>query len=225
MPYRKTVFANEEIYHVFNRGVAGLPIYHHTYNYSRFIQLLDYYRFTNTPTSFSRFLKLPLEEKGRILENLKKENNLQVEILAFCLMPNHFHLLLKQISEKGIKSFISNVQNGYAKYFNIKKERSGPLFQSAFKAVRIETDEQLLHVSRYIHLNPATAYIITIEKLIDYHWSSFATYLGINSTDFPFVKPEFILNFFKSPEKYKEFVFNQAEYQRELANIKHLILE
>lgn len=225
MPYRKTVLATGEIYHTFNRGVAGLPIFHSASNYSRSIELINYCRFANTPTSFSQLMKLPAEERKLILDSLTKENNLQVEILAFCLMPNHFHLLLKQITEKGITSFMSNTQNGYAKYFNIKEGRGGPLFQSAFKAVRIETDEQLLHVLRYIHLNPSTGYVVEIEKLTEYPWSSLPDYLENINQRFAFVNPKVILNFFKNREKYKEFVFNQAEYQRELANIKHLTLE
>lgn len=225
MPYRKTVLATGEIYHVFNRGVASLPIFHSISNYSRFLQLIDYYRFVNVPSSFSNLMKIPVEKRGPILENLKKENNLQVEILVFCLMPNHFHLLLRQISEKGITKFMGNIQNGYAKYLNIKENRGGPLFQSAFKAVRIATDEQLMHVSRYIHLNPSTGYLVEIERLMDYPWSSLSDYCSDIKQKFAFVNPKFILGFFKSREKYKEFVLNQAEYQRELANIKHLVLE
>ncbi|MBI2196717.1 transposase [Candidatus Daviesbacteria bacterium] len=189
---------------------------------------MDYYRFADTPVSFSHFMKVPFEERNLILDKLKKQNNLQVEILVFCLMPNHFHLLLKQITEKGITNFISNVQNGYAKYINIKEDRAGPLFQSAFKGVRIETDEQLLHVSRYIHLNPSTGYLVGIEKLIEYPWSSLPDYLESANKKFAFVSPDLILSFFGSRGsrgKYKEFVLNQAEYQRKLANIKHLVLE
>ena len=117
------------------------------------------------------------------------------------------------------------IQNGYAKYINIKENRVGPLFQSAFKAIRITTDEQLLHVSRYIHLNPSTEYLVKTEKLLEYPWSSFPTYLDEKILDFHFVNPEPVLSFFKTRDLYKEFVFDQAEYQKELSNIKHLMLE
>lgn len=225
MPYRQTVLAASELYHVFNRGVARLPIFLSVNHYSRFLQLIDYYRFANTPTSFSSLMKLPIEEREPILNNLKKENNLQVEILVFCLMPNHYHFLLKQVSEKGITNFMGNIQNSYVKYLNIKEDRVGPLYQSPFKAKRIETDEQLLHVSRYIHLNPSTGFVVEIEKLTEYPWSSLPTYLGKTSKSFSFVNPKPILDSFKNPDQYKEFVFNQAEYQRELAKIKHLVME
>ncbi|MDO8498435.1 MAG: transposase [bacterium] len=170
-------------------------------------------------------MKSPLDSRRQITDNLQKENDLLVEILAFCLMPNHFHLLLKQISEKGIINFMGNVQNSYVKYLNIKEGRIGPLFQSAFKGKRIETDEQLLHVSRYIHLNPSTSYLVEQEKFAEYPWSSLPIYISNSSTYNTFVNPRLILEFFKSGEKYREFLDDQAGYQQELANIKHLTME
>lgn len=227
MPVRQTIFAQDQIYHIFNRGVASQTIFLSQRHYSRFLQLIDYYRFANTPVSFSHLMKTPTEIKQQVFENLIKENKLQIEVLSFCLMPNHFHLLLKQILEKGIVKFMGNVQNSYVKYLNIKEKRVGPLFQSAFKAKIIETEEQLLHVSRYIHLNPVTAYLIKQEKLIEYPWSSLSSYLN-NNNIFPkklFVNTKIINIFFKTQENHKEFIFDQVEYQRELAKIKHLVLE
>lgn len=225
VPYRKTIFVQDQAYHTFNRGVARSPIFFSTQHYARFLQLVDYYRFANTPTSFSQLMKIPVETRQQIINGLRKENNLQVEILAFCLMPNHFHFLLKQIAEKGIINFMGNLQNSYVKYLNIREERVGPLFQSAFKAKRIETDEQLIHVSRYIHLNPSTDYLIEIEKLTEYLWSSLPSYLDSTSVYNSLIKSDIIINFFKNKNAYKEFIFDRAHYQRELAKIKHLILE
>ncbi len=223
VPYRKTIFAQDQIYHVFNRGVASLPIFLSKAYHQRFIQLIEYYRFVNTPISFSHFIQIAKETKDQIIETLIKENIVHIEILAFCLMPNHFHFLLKQISDKGIIKFMSNLQNGYVKYLNIKGGRVGPLFQSAFKAKHIESDEQLLHVSRYIHLNPTTSYLVSKEKLSQYPWSSFPSYIG--SSLYLFVNTEIINSFFKDQEKHKEFIIDQIDYQRQLANIKHLVLE
>lgn len=225
MPYRKVVLVPQQIYHIFNRGVAALPIYLNTKSYLRFLNLVDYYRFSNTPFSFSKLISLPKEERESIRTELKKENAIHVGILAYCLMPNHFHFLLKQITDKGISVFMTNLQNSYVKYFNIKNERAGPLFQSMFKAVIIETDEQLLHMSRYIHLNPSTAYIVEPENLEDYKWSSLNHYLNKDFSSFSFVNPEMILNFFKKREDYRKFVLDQASYQRELNKIKHLTHE
>lgn len=224
MPYRNVVLAQDQVYHAYNRGVAALPIFHSHKDYSRFLTLIDYYRFMNTPASFSQIIKLPYDEKDQILAGLKKENKVHVDVLSFCLMPNHFHLLLKQLTEKGISNFLSNLQNGYAKYFNIKNSRVGPLFQSMFKAVRIDTDEQLIHVSRYIHLNPSTGYIVEPKNLLEYDWSSMGTYLK-DGKSYPFVQTEIVLSLFKNAESYKQFILDQADYQRELDKIRHLILE
>jgi len=224
VPYRKTVLVKDEIYHIFNRGIAKMPIYSTSSDFIRFLDLIAYYRFANTPISFSHMKKLPREIRDEIINALQTEGNIHVEILAFCLMDNHFHFLIKQRTENGIAKFISNIQNGYAKYYNFKKERSGPLFQPMFKSVRIETDEQLLHVSRYIHLNPSTGYLVFEKDLHNYPWFSLGCYIE-NNIQYGFVSTEIISGLMKNKNSYREFVFDQIAYQRELAKIKHLIME
>ena len=118
---------------------------------------------------------------------------------------------------------LSNLQNGYSRYFNLKTERVGPLFQSRFKAKRIESDDILLHVSRYIHLNPVTSYLVEAEKLITYPWSSFPEYMGNFTTSF--LNKNIIISMIGGIKNYRKFVFNQTDYQRKLDKIKHLILE
>jgi putative transposase len=226
VPYRSVVLAPEQIYHILNRGVASLPIYLTSRNYVRFIDLVYYYRFSNTPISFSNLQKLPIEQRGILLERLESDNAVHVEVLAHCLMPNHFHFLLRQVTDNGISTFMRNIEDGYVKYFNIKNKRAGPLFQSMFKAVRIETDEQLIHVSRYIHLNPSTAFIVEPGELENYQWSSLGIYLNSKDSSVDsFVNKRTILGFFKNSTEYKKFVLDQADYQRELDKIKYLILE
>ncbi len=222
MPYRKLIFTNQEIYHIFNRGIAQAPIFLSFRDHQRFTNLIDYYRF-NPNLSFSHYNRLDKETRMQYLENLKKAGVPIVEILAFCLMSNHYHLLLKQIKDDGIKLFVSNLQNGYAKYFNTRHERSGSLFQSMFKAIRVETDEQLLHLSRYIHLNPSTSFLIEPENLPSYQWSSLPDYLG--KSDFKFINPGYVLGLLKNEEEYKNFILDQADYQRKLNKIKHMCLE
>lgn len=222
MPRRKIVLTTDEIYHVATRSIAQVPIFEQTRDYLRALEAIDYYRYTNTSISFSHYKRLQKEVKEAFIKNLRKHKTL-INILSFCLMPNHCHLLLKQNQDEGISTFMSNYQNSYAKYFNTKYKRVGGLFQSMFKAVRIETDEQLLHVSRYIHLNPASAYLIEIEQLKTYPWSSFPEYLNEQGREF--VDTELTLSLFKTRDDYKKFVFDQADYQRELQTIKHLLLE
>ncbi|MBI2326694.1 transposase [Candidatus Curtissbacteria bacterium] len=161
--------------------------------------------------------------KGDFIQNLMTNCPVILEILGFCLMPNHFHFLLKPNDDNSISSFVRNFQDSYAKYFNTKNDRVGSLFQAMFKAVRIETDEQLLHISRYIHLNPVSSFMLKAQSLEDYPWSSFREYLG--SGVYTFVNPKEILAFFKPKTRYKEFVLDQADYQQELEKIKHLTLE
>ncbi len=224
MPQRKTLLINDQIYHVFNRGIARMPIFSSLNDFYRFIEVVEYCRFANTPVSFSHLKKLSAEQRTVVLHALQKENNVQIEILCFCLMDNHFHFLVKQITKEGISTWMSNVQNGYAKYYNVKHQRIGPLFQPRFQAVRIETNEQLLHVSRYIHLNPSTGYLVTIENLSQYPWSSLSCYLD-DTSKYSFVNSELVLALINGKKNYQEFVFDQAAYQRELADIKHLTLE
>lgn len=222
MPYRKIPIVAGEIYHVFNRSVAKQPIFLYDRDYQRAIEVIKFYRHKDLPLRFSHYNRLPLEQKGKI-GNLIEESPIVIEILAFCLMPNHLHFLLKSLTEDGIIKFMSNLQNSYAKYFNIKHERTGTLFQPMFKAVRIESDGQLIHVCRYIHLNPVTAYLVkTIEGLENYPWSSYIYYL---SNSLSFISKELILSFFKNLKEFKKFTADQVDYQRRLDLIKHLSLE
>lgn len=223
MPYRKVPLVTNEAYHIVSRGIAQNSIFRNKRDYLRILNLVDFYRYSDPPLRFSHYYRLPVEKKENFLSDLRKNSEELVEIFAFCLMPNHTHFLLRQAEDKGISFFMRNLQNSYARYFNTKYQRSGALFQAMFKAVRIKTDEQLSHVSRYIHLNPVTSYLIEKEDLIGYPWSSFPEYMNKRSLEF--VNSDFILGSFKKREHYKHFVFDQADYQRELQKIKQLILE
>lgn len=224
MPGRKVILATNEIYHAFNRGVASQPVFLHKKDYQRAFNSFFYYQNSNLPLKYSHFIVQSLERKNDILKDLKSEKKFLVEIISFCFMPNHFHCLLKQTRDNGISKFLSNFTNSYTRYFNTKNERQGPLFQGKFKAVRVKTDEQFLHVNRYIHLNPYTSYIIrNFKDLENYPYSSFSEYLG--KTKANFCNKKIMLSHFKNLQAYKEFIFDQADYQRKLKTIKHLILE
>ena len=223
MPRRKTILANGEYYHVFNRGVASIPIFKNQASYRRFINLIDYLQYGNTPTSFSNFLKLSIADRQDIMTKLQIENRQLIEIISFCLMPNHYHFVLLQKVDKGISKFIANLQNSYGKYFNLRFNRAGPLVQPSFKAVRIETNEQLLHVTRYIHLNPITSFLVNEIEFLSYEWSSLPEYIT-NIKRYSFVNTDIVLDILDS-EQYKEFVFDQINYQQELHKIRHLMLE
>ncbi|OGH11746.1 MAG: hypothetical protein A2857_02780 [Candidatus Levybacteria bacterium RIFCSPHIGHO2_01_FULL_36_15] len=146
-----------------------------------------------------------------------------MDIIAYCFMNNHFHFLLKQLKDNGIVKFMAKFTNSYTKYFNTKYERVGPLFQGVFKAVHVEDDEQLLHLSRYIHLNPVTSYIIKSEDLSSYKWSSYQGYLKI--VENKMVNISEVGSFFKKPMDYEKFVLDQADYQKQTKFIEHLLID
>lgn len=224
MPYRQNPIVTGEIYHVFNRSIAQQPIFLNTRDYQRSLDLIAFYLYSNPSLRFSHYNRLSLLEKENFLKNLKEIDSKQIDILSYCLMPNHVHFLLKQTGNKGITKFISNFQNSYAKYFNIKNKRTGAVFQAMFKAVRIETDEQLLHVMRYIHLNPITSYVLrNITELENYPWCSYFYYIKKGNSDL--VNTQMIKEFFSSTKEFQKFISDQIDYQRQLEKIKHLLLE
>lgn len=222
MPGRSEPLITNEIYHVYNRGIHRQPTFTNVREYSRAIECLKYYRIPNPPVRLSKFLRLETERKTSIIEVMKGMEPL-VTIFAYCLMPNHFHLLLRQEKDSGISKYLSNFQNSYTRYSNVRHNLDGSLFLNQFKAVRIITDEQLIHVSRYIHLNPYTSYVVnSIDKLVSYKWSSLNTYLNIRND---FVETNTILDLFRNQREYKQFVLDQADYQRQLKKIAYLTLE
>lgn len=224
MPGREIPLITNEIYHVLNRGVASQPTFQNKKDYQRAFEAIFYYQFQSPPLKYSKFLELSNFSRQQILADLKKQKQFLVEILAYCFMPNHFHLILRQSSENGISKFMSNFTNSYTRYFNTKNKRNGPLFQGKFKAIRVETEEQFLHLSRYVHLNPYSSYVVkSLKELEEYPFSSLSEFLGKTKSNFCAKEP--ILANFKNPAAYQEFVFDQADYQRKLEEIKHITLE
>jgi len=224
MPGRKVVLATGEVYHLINRGNDRRPIFLGKRDHQRFLNTIVYYQYFLPSIKLSYFLVLSKEKRDQFIEKLSQNNKYLVEIICYCLMPNHFHFLVKQTEEGGISKFMSQIQNSYTRYFNVKNKRVGSLFQGQFKAKRIETDEQLIHLSRYIHLNPYTSFVVkTLQDLTNYPWSSFPEYIGKNKISF--LKKNLVFDLFNNAFDYQEFVFNQADYQRELEIIKHLTWE
>lgn len=219
---RNVVLATKEIYHIFNRGVERREIFTDKWEYRRALDTISYYRFLEPPIRYSKYIILDKKRRIQLL-NALLTSQLQVDVLAFCLMPNHFHLLLKQTANTGISRFVSKFCDSYSKYFNIKHDRVGPLFQGPFKAVRVESEEQLIHLSRYIHLNPISSFLIKESELDSYSWSSLHEYLApLGNT---LSNPRFIGGLFKSPSKYRVFVHNQIDYAQKLEHIKHLVFD
>ncbi len=221
MSYRRTPLVNGEFYHIFNRGVAKQPTFLNQYDYGQALLALSYYRFAKPPMKLSRFKELSIQQRNECLDKLQYTGK-HVEIVSFVFMPNHFHFLLKQTAENGISVFLSKFTNSYTKYFNTKRTRVGPIFQGVFKSVHVGSDEQLIHVSRYIHLNPVASFIIKDVDLFFYPWSSLPDYLRGRSS---LLNMGPVLENFSTKSNYKNFVLDQMDYSKQLERIKHLILE
>ncbi|OGE71980.1 hypothetical protein A2617_04900 [Candidatus Daviesbacteria bacterium RIFOXYD1_FULL_41_10] len=214
MPGRATPLVIGEYYHLFNRGSEKRDIFTQPRDYKRFLKTLYYYQYTGPKISFSKFTKSDF--------NSFKPNpeNKLVQILCYCLMPNHIHFLLKQVKENGISIFMSQLFNSYTKYFNTKYNRVGALFQGVFKSVLMESDEQLKHTSRYIHLNPVVAGLT--NDLFSYNWSSYYDFLTGNEK---ISSVNQVLNFFPSLGKYYKFVEDQVGYSKALRIIKRQAID
>jgi len=211
MPYDQAIFADNEFYHIYNRGVEKRTTFMDDRDYQRFLQTLEYYRFKEPAAKFSARNRPSLKSTNQNEETI-------VEIICFCLMPNHFHLILKQESESGITKFIRKVLNSYTKYFNTKYSRVGPLFQGAFKAKHIEGNEQLIHLSRYIHLNPLIDYLA--KELVSYKHSSYSEFVG---DKLGFCQTQYVLNQFTNPLDYQQFVLDQEDYGRSIKLLERAI--
>lgn len=179
------------------------------------LKFFDYYRFSKRPLAFSKLIRLKTRDQEAVFSQLEEK---QVEIVSFCIMPTHFHLLLLQLKKEGVSKFMSDIQNAYTRYFNTRFNRKGPLYETRFKSVEVGSEEQLLHVSRYIHLNPYSASLVkTRKELQNYPWSSLPEYFNQEEG---ICKKDLILSQFSSIKKYREFVFDQADYQRSLQRLK-----
>lgn len=222
MSGRQSPLVSGEYYHVFNRGVAKQAIFGTRSDYERAMLTLEYYRFTNPPIKLSKFKDLSLEDKTGIEKQLKHKNDRLVDILGFVLMPNHFHFLLKQNNDGGISKYISQFSNSYTRYYNTRNNRVGPMFQGAFKSVKVESIEQLIHLSRYIHLNPYVSSIVKKTELENYLWSSLPIYLGKTNN---VIDLDPVVSQFRGGSSYKDFVFDHADYARELEVVKHLTID
>lgn len=207
--------ATGEVYHILNRSVQKLPIFQGKRECNFFLEAMEYYLQVEPP------VKLSLYKTNKDKFNIKKDDNFLVSVIAYCLMPNHFHLILKQLAEEGIKKYIQRLTNSFAHYYSKKYESSGHLFEGNFKAVHVGSDEQLWHLSRYLHLNPVSGYLA--ENPEDYLFSSYGIYLGEKKSNF--VDPSLVMENFSSPGKYKSFVEDRKDYQRVLEEIKRLTLE
>lgn len=189
MPSKNIVrqFDTDSYYHIYNRGVEKRKVFLDSQDYTVFLSLLKRH-LDNEPHR---------DKSGRVYKQYK-----DVELLAFCLMPNHFHLLVYQGEDtQAYGRLLHSVSTAYTMYFNRRHKRVGYLFQGKFKAVKIDKEDYLQHISRYIHMNP--------KDYTKYEWSSLPYYLENRQTGW--LQPQRIMGLFgDSSKEYKEFM---ADYE------------
>ncbi|MBI4118697.1 MAG: transposase [Parcubacteria group bacterium] len=214
-------FSLDEYYHIYNRGVDKRFIFGSDMDYRRFLMLL-YLCNSNNPVDIAEHI-----QEGRSFRDILSidTGDLITALGAYVLMPNHFHLLVKETEVGGVSKFMGKVSTGYSMYFNKKYERDGSLFQSRFQAKHISKDEYLKYVFAYIHLNP----IKLIESnwkeigiknsfaaqkfLSDYSYSSYFDYIGIERLERKILNTEVFPDYFGSKRIFKDFVFDWLSYK------------
>ncbi len=221
---RKEALANGEIYHVFNRSIADYKVFNDENDFLRIKRLLQYFRLENMSIKFSHFIDQDRVKENGFEEYLSatcQDKEAIVQIITYCVMPTHLHLILKQTKDNGVSLFMGNILNSYARYFNTRHGRKGPLWEGKFKNVHVESDEQLLHLTRYVHLNPVTAYLV--DKPEKWATSSYEEYLLKQDLTKSICSYSDVLKI--DPKEYQKFVDDRIDYQRELALIKNLTID
>ncbi len=219
---RKTPFAKGECYHIFNRGVDKRRVFENRRDFSRFFLSLDLlndeedglmqlfrdFKKSNPKAQFSNFPKLSFGKRRPL-----------IKLIAYCLNPNHYHLLVQQVADNGIERFMHKLGTSHTKYFNQKNERSGALFQGRFKSVHIESNEQLLYVSAYVNCNSE---VHKIAKADNYEWCSFPEYIGRRKGGLCHKK--IVLGQFRNLREYQKFAKINAKEMKSKKEAEKLML-
>jgi len=206
MPVKNVVkeFVSDSYYHVYNRGVYHQDTFVNESDYSTFLSLFKRHLSIHSTQDITR----------RTFPHLRKE----VELLAYCLMPNHFHLLIYNKKEAGLTDLMRSVMTAYSMHFNKAHKRKGVLFESSYKASLIKNEAYLWHISRYIHLNPQDLGM----DYSSYPHSSYGYYLGTKQSEW--ISPKRILETHSSElNNYPDFVADYKSTRQDLQQIKHLL--
>ena len=200
---RKTEFANNEYYHIYNRGVDKRDVFCEKEDYLRFLKSMREFN-NNLSDSQKGYIKRIVPEKKRFNLGYPRLNlffSPLVEIICFCLNLNHYHIILKQLADGGITQFMRKLGTGYTMFFNKKYNRSGSLFQGRYKSIHIDNNEYILWLSGYVNGNSE---IHKITKAENYKWCSYQDYLGKRNGTL--CNKKIILSQFKNTEEYKNYV-------------------
>lgn len=194
----RKVYVPESYYHIYNRGVNKEAVYREEEDFAIFLSLLK------------RYLGREAERKPNRTWHPNFYNS--IELLAFCLMDNHFHLFIYQQDAEAMAKLMTSLTVSYGMYFNKKYGRVGPIFQRCYRAVRMTDESQFLHISRYIHMNPA--------EYETYEWSSLPYYLQKKHASW--IRPARILEVFKDQQTdYRQFLSDYKNRRDELVSLKN----
>lgn len=210
-------FATGEVYHIYSRSIANFKIFNTANDFERIRLLLRLQQGTKRQQPLSWLIKIGPQRVNQAIEESCVAGS-RVQVIAFCIMQTHFHLLLRQTEKDGISDYMNDGLNSYTRYFNTKCKRKGPLWESRFQDRHVKTSDDALHMTRYIHLNPVTAGLV--ERPGDWKYSSYGEYLNMISRNECLCEFRDIVNLM--PESYKKFVANRIDYQRKLARLKKI---
>ncbi|MDD4202881.1 MAG: transposase [Candidatus Omnitrophica bacterium] len=194
---KNDVLMLQPIYHVCNKSIEGYNIFRSDHEYQRFLMSLSYYKYGKQTNRFARYLQLINEFKA---PEINKTNQL-VNIYTYCIMPTHYHLLVEELVEKGIEKFVHMVETSYAVFFNTKYKRKGHLWQNKYKKIPLTSNNQFLHTTRYLHINPVKSRLIINPK--DWKHSSYLYYISKEKNP---LLDDFTKYMSLSRSDYKEFV-------------------
>jgi len=235
MPSRHTIkeYRENRYYHVYNRGVEKRKIFCEEKDFAVLLSYLKTYLLPKDEHKLFDIIASPLsgwKEKDQANKLLRLNNfSDSIQLVSYCLMNNHYHMIIWQKTENAMDQFMNSLWTRYTMYFNKQEKRVGPLFQDVYKAVLVETDEQLLHLSRYIHRNPiAKRHLRNLasqgDALRSYSYSSYLDFIGEHNSDW--VHPEHILTYWKEYQKksYEAFVLEAGIEEVSVQIIKPVII-
>lgn len=240
MPSKRPPLVNGETYHIVIRAIEGLKLFRDKQDYYRMVHNL--FEFNDEKSVASTFRVIQHLAKKKQLTGsdpiylMEGKRKILIEILVFCLMPNHVHLLVRQVKDGGISKFMKKIGAGYAAYYNQKYKRVGHVFQGRYKIVHIKSDKQLITVFVYIHTNPVAIIfprwkekgITDLRKAIsyieNYKWSSYSDYLG-NKNFSSVTSREFLIQTMGGVKECRRFVNDWLEFKKELSDFDKIAIE
>lgn len=213
MATRYYSFAPQEYYHIYNRGNSKQPLFKSERDYNRFKNIL-YIANTSEPFKLRDF------EDRDVYEVTRKDE--YVHIGAYCLMPNHYHLLLTPAQDGGVPKFMLKLATSYALYFNKKYQRIGSLYEGPYRAKYVDSDRYLKYLFAYIHLNPFRSKdevvypFLDEQRFLEYIHSSLPDYLGVKRAEGKILKPQQFPQYFDSIQKHKKELFEWLDYNENM---------